>query len=211
MNKSVRWRIITLQATMVAVLAFASGFALFEGGFVTGMVHDQLAAQQIFFPAQSAVVAGGALDPAEFGDITQYAGQQVDSGVKAQAYGNGFIGRHLAKIANGLTYSQVGALAGPVNAQLAATPKTDPNYPVLQAQLATIAGQKAALFQGEMLRSTLLNAWGWSQLGMFTTFAGYFLMLATLVVLGALAFELFFARRRENVDTTAKAFIPATA
>ncbi len=213
MNTAVKWRIVTLQAVMVAVLAFASGFTLFEGGFVTGMIHDQLAAQKIFFPPQSAVVAGGALDPAEFGDITQYAGQQVDNGEKAKAYGDGFIGRHLAKVANGQTYSQVSSANSTLAKQLAATPVTDPGYAALQAQSATLAGQKASLFQGEMLRATLLNAWGWSQVGMYTTFAGMFLMLATLVVLGALAFELFVARRRVEVTAkeTAKSFKPVTA
>ncbi|MDQ2943270.1 MAG: hypothetical protein M3R21_06320 [Candidatus Dormibacteraeota bacterium] len=209
MHTSMKWRIVTLQAIMVAVLAFASGFALYEGAFVTNMVNDQLAAQKVFFPPQSAVVTGGALDPAEFGDITQYAGQQVNNGEKAAAYGNGFIGRHLAKVAGGLTYSQVGSLAGPVNAELATTAKTDPNYAVLQAKLATIAGQKATLFQGEMLRATLLNAWGWSQMGMYTTIAGLFLMVATLIVLGALVFELFFAGRK--VESKAKVLKPAIA
>ena len=209
MNKAIKWRIVTLQAMLVAVLAFASGFALFEGAFVTGMVNDQLAAQKIFFPPQSTVVAGGALDPAEFGDITQYAGQQVDNGEKAKAYGNGFIGRHIAKVAGGLTYAQMGTLSGPVNAELATTAKTDPNYAVLQAKLATIAGQKTTLFTGEMLRGTLLNAWGWSQMGMYTTFAGLVLMGAALIVLGALVFELFFADRK--LESTAKVLKQATA
>ena len=209
MNTAVRWRIITLQVAMVVVLAFSSGFALFEGSFVTGMVHDQLAAQQIYFPPQSAVVAGGALDPAEFSDITQYAGQQVDNGTKAQAYAQGFLGRHLQAIAGGKTYAQMGSLSAPISAQLAITPKTDPNYAVLQGQLATIAGQKASLFQGEMLRSTLLNAWGWSQLGLYTTFAGFFLMIVALGVLGALTFELLFAGRK--IETTTRALKPVTA
>lgn len=209
MNSSIKWRIVTLQAVIVAVLAFASGFALYEGAFVTGLVSDQLAAQKIFFPPQSAVVAGGALDPAEFGDITKYAGQQVDTGEKAKAYGNGFLGRHIAKIAGGLTYAQMGTLSGPVNAELATTAKTDPNYAVLQGKLATIAGQKASLFTGEMLRGTLLNAWGWSQMAMYTTFAGLFMMLATLVVLGALVFELFFADRK--IESRAKVLKQAIA
>lgn len=202
MNTAIRWRIITLQAVMVVVLSFASGFALFEGNFVTGMIHDQLAAQRILFPPQSAVVAGGALDPAKFGDITQYAGQQVDNGDKAKAYGNGFIGRHLQGIASGKTYSEVSSDASALSRQIATMSKTDPDYLTLQTKLATLNAQKTSLFQGEMLRSTLLNAWGWSQLGLYTLLAGLFLMLAALVVLGALVFELFFADRR--VTTAAK-------
>jgi hypothetical protein len=59
------------------------------------------------------------------------------------------------------------------------------------------AGQKTTLFQGEMLRSTLLNAWGWSQLGFYTLYASIGLALAALVVLAALTFELATARRRQ--------------
>ena len=47
MKKDIRWRIVTLQSLLVVVLAAASGFALYEGSFVTGMVHDQLVAQKI--------------------------------------------------------------------------------------------------------------------------------------------------------------------
>ena len=209
MNTAIRWRIITLQVVMVVVLAFASGFALFQGAFVTGMVHDQLAAQSIYFPPQSAVVAGGALDPAEFSDISQYAGQQVDNGVKAKAYGNGFIGRHLQKVANGYTYATIGQLSAPINAELANTPKTDPNYAVLQGKLATISAQRDTLFKGEMLRATLLNAWGWDTMGIYVTYAGFFLMIAALVVLGALSYELLFVARR--IENTATAMKPATA
>src|SRR5689334_19165283 len=77
MNKEIRWRIISLQAMLVVILAAASGFLFFQGNFVTGMVHDELVAQKIFFPGTDQIKAGGALDPAKFPtEITQYAGQQ---------------------------------------------------------------------------------------------------------------------------------------
>jgi len=84
-DKAIRWRIISLQAMLVVILAASSGFLFFQGNFVTGMVHDQLVAQKIFFPGTDQVKAGGALDPAKFPtEITQYAGQQVDNGEKAR-------------------------------------------------------------------------------------------------------------------------------
>src|SRR5438309_1559482 len=107
-NKQIRWRIISLQAMLVVILAAASGFLFFQGNFVTGMVHDQLVAQKIFFPGTDQIKAGGALDPAKFStEVTQYAGQQVDNGDKAKAYGQGFIGVHLQGVAGGKTYSEV--------------------------------------------------------------------------------------------------------
>ena len=197
MNKATRWRIISLQSMLVVILASASGFLFFQGSFVTGMVHDQLVAQQIFFPGTDQVKAGGALDPAKFpAELTQYAGQQVDNGDKARVYAQDFIGKHLQGVAGGQTYSQVSAASSALTAQIAATATTDPNYATLQAQQATLAGQKTTLFMGEMLRGTLLNSWGWWTVGVYTAYAAVGLMIAALVALGALVFELFIARRK---------------
>jgi hypothetical protein len=180
-TKGLRWRFITLMAALVIILGGASAFLINEGTFVNSTVHDQLAAQQIFFPAASTEVAGGALDPAEFPDLQQYAGQQVDNGVKAKAYAEGFLGRHLAKVANGLHYAQIDTKSGTA------------------AQIATATAQKATLFQGETLKNMLLNAWGWSMLATYTIYGGYALLIAALVVLAALVFELFFATKPEEV------------
>ena len=58
MNSAIRWRIISLQAMLVVILAAASGFLFYEGNFVTGMVHDELVAQQIYFPGTDQIKAG---------------------------------------------------------------------------------------------------------------------------------------------------------
>lgn len=197
MNKAIRWRIISLQAMLVVILAASSSFLFFQGNFVTGMVHDQLVAQKIFFPGTDQIKAGGALDPARFStEVRSYAGQQVDNGPKAKAYAEGFIGVHLSGVAGGQTYSQVSSANSKVAAQLAATPTTDPGYGALQAQSAALAGQKTTLFMGEMLRGTLLNSWGWWTVGTYTAYAAVGLMIAALGVLGALVFEFFVAGRK---------------
>src|SRR6202048_519536 len=169
------------MAGLVIILGGASVFLINEGNFVNNTVHDQLAAQQIFFPPATAAVAGGALDPAEFGDLQQYAGQQVDSGIKAKAYAEGFLGRHLDKVANGKHYSQIDTKSGTA------------------ADIAKATGQKATLFQGETLKNMLLNAWGWSMLATYTTYGGYALLIAALAVFAGLVFEIFFATKPENV------------
>ena len=206
MDKSMRWRIISLQAMLVIILASASGFLFYEGNFVTTMVHDELVAQKIFFPGTDQIKAGGALDPAKFSaEIRSYAGQQVDNGDKARVYGNDYIGVHLAGIAGGMTYSEVSAAASKANKELAATPTTDPNYTTLQTQATTLAGQKTSLFQGEMLRGTLLNSWGWWMVGNYTALAAIGLMVAAVGVLGALVFELqVAARRNETIKVVQK-------
>jgi hypothetical protein len=211
MNKAIRWRIISLQSMLVVILAAASGFLFYQGSFVTGMVHDQLVAQQIYFPGTDQVKAGGSLDPAKFPtEITQYAGTQVDNGDKAKAYANDFIGEHLQGVAGGKTYSQVSSAAGALNAQIATTPKTDPGYAALQAQAATLTGQKATLFNGEMLRGTLLNSWGWWTVGVYTTYAAIGLLLAALMVLGGVVFELIIVGRKPE-SIKVKVAQPVTA
>ncbi len=197
MNSAIRWRIVSLQAIMVVILAAASGFAFVEGTFVTGQVHDQLVAQQIFFPGTDQIKPGGALDPAEFPqEIRDQAGNQVTDGNQARIYANDFIGKHLEKVAGGLTYAGVGTKVSQLNAQLANTPKDDPNYATIQKQITTLNGQRDVLFKGEMLRSTLLNAYGWWTVGVYTTYAAFGLLIASLGVLGALVFELFVAARK---------------
>jgi hypothetical protein len=166
-----RIRVFVLQAGLIGIFAFGSVLALAAGSFVQSMIHDQLTTQQIFFPA-----AGSAALPAsEFPDLQQYGGQQVDNGIKAQAYANGFIGRHLQKVAGGLTYAQVSTKA-----------QANPTDPKLQGQVAT-------LFKGETLIGMLLNTYGWWTVGTYATFAGIGLAVAAGAVLLALLIEIYLA------------------
>jgi hypothetical protein len=204
-NKEIRWRIISLQAILVVVFASAAGFLFYEGNFVTGMVHDELVAQKISFPGTDQIKAGGALDPAKFPyEIRQYAGQPVDNGDKARVYANDFIGEHLNGVAGGQTYSQVSSALSTLNAKIAATAKDDPALADMQAQQTKLSGQKTTLFQGETLRSILLNAYGWWTVGTYTAYAAIGMLLAAFVVLGALVFELFIAGRKPEAIKVAR-------
>ena len=102
--------------------------------------------------------------------VSQYAGQQLLTGQQAEAYANHFIAVHLQEIGAGKTYSQ-----------LSAASMANPSNTALAAQVQTV-------FRGDMLRSTLLNAFGWWKLsqiayiaslisfglGALTSFVGYF-------------------------------------
>src|SRR5690348_13030535 len=128
------------------LLAVAGGLLLWGSAYVHNSVQNQLAAQQIYFPPQSAFahpVAGGEITPNMIPSVSQYAGQQLLTGQQAEAYADHFIAVHIADMAGGKTYSQLSAaaLAQPDNTQL--------------------AGQVATVFKGETLRSMLLNAYGW--------------------------------------------------
>ncbi len=63
-----------------------------------------------------------------------------------------------------------------------------------------IAGQVNTLFKGEMLRGTLLNAYGWWTIGTYALYASIGLAVAALAVLGAFAIEIFlWVRQRQKV------------
>jgi len=200
MNSAMRWRIITLQAVMVVVLAGAAAFAYGLGTFTTGQIRDELAAQQVFFPAADQIKAGGALDPAKFSqEIRDQAGNQVTDGNQARIYANDFVGVHLKSTAGGLTYASVGTKISQLKAQLATMQPTDPGYADIQTQITTLTAQRETLFKGETLRSMLLNAYGWWTIGTYTTYAAFGLLLAALVVLGAMVFEFVAARSTVKV------------
>jgi hypothetical protein len=207
MTSAIRWRIVTLQAFLVVVLAAASGFAFIEGSFVTSQVRNELTAQQIYFPAADQIKTGGALDPAEFPqEIRDQAGNQVTDGNQARIYANDFIGKHLEKVANGDTYASIGPKISALQAQQANLSKDDPQYTALGKQITTMQGQRATLLTGETLRGMLLNSYGWWTFGMYTTYAAFGLLIASLGVLGALVFEVVVAARKpEKIKLAQKA------
>jgi uncharacterized membrane protein (Fun14 family) len=182
MTSGIRWRIFVLQIGLIGILGFVSGFAFWGSNFATSTVHDQLAAQQIFFPAAGSP-AITLLPKSDAVAMTQYAGQELLTGQQAQVYANNFINVHLGEIAGGKTYSQLStaAQAAPTDTKL--------------------AGQVATIFKGTTLRSMLLNAYGWGQIGQFAGYAAIGLMVATFAVIGAFLFEIFSltaARKKES-------------
>lgn len=167
-RKAVDKVFILLGVMATIVLLVASGLAWYGYNFATTQVRTELAAQKIYFPDKGSP----ALDPAVYPDLQQYAGQLVDNGPKARAYANGYIGRHLDKIAGGKTYSEVSALS-----------MKDPSNQELQKQ-------KATLFQGEMLRGTLLGSgyayWTFGMIAFYAAIAALAgaIVMAGLVLLG---------------------------
>lgn len=152
-----------VEIILAVVLGVGGGLLLFGAHFGLDMVHSQLNAQDISFPAKGSP----ALSPAEFPGLQQYAGQKVNTGPKAKAYANEFINVHLAAVADGKTYSQVSALAQ-------ASPKDT-----------VLAGQVATLFKGETLRGLLLYAWGWSVVSTIALYAGIAALIGFVIMLFA--------------------------
>ena len=141
---------------LAVILLAAGGLLLWGSTYTHNMVHNQLAAQQIYFPPKAAFAhpkAGGEITPSMIPSVSQYAGQQLVTGQQAQSYADNFIAVHITNMTGGQTYAQLSAqaLANPDDTKL--------------------AGQVATVFKGETLRSILLNAFGWWKVSQITYIA----------------------------------------
>jgi hypothetical protein len=161
-------KILTAVGIALTVLLVTAGALLTWGhSFANSNVHNQLAAQKIFFPPK-----GDAYKPQnEIGRyIEKYAGEQLTTGPQAKAYADHFIAVHLSEAANGQTYAQVSAkaMADPKNAEL--------------------QGQVETLFKGTTLRGMLLNAYGWWKMGQLALWGAIvsFILAGVMAILSLL-------------------------
>jgi hypothetical protein len=183
MNRKTWDKIVSASAAVIAVTMILLGaLAIFGGNFGRDNVQTRLTPEHITFPPFDAMT------PAEQQEVGTFAGQQVTTGVQAEAFSR-YIGGHLADVNEGMTYSETSAAA-----------RADGVDPKVAADLQIKAD---TLFKGETLRSILLNAYGWWTVATIALFAGY-AMVALGLVLGALALLGFrHARGRETVKAAA--------
>ena len=174
MHKDLRWRIIILQVVMIVLFGFGAGLAYYASNFTHDQIKAQLEPQQIFFPAVGKGLPEG---------LNQYAGQQVLTGEQAHAYADQYIALHLSQMGDpaGKPYSYWSGVA---------RTETDP------AKKAAATDLVDTIFRGDTLRSMLNQAWAFGIMGDVALYAAIGLALATLMVIGTLAFELFVAPRR---------------
>jgi hypothetical protein len=74
---------------VVVVLVIAGGLLTWGHSFVNDNVHNQLAQQQIYFPAKAAFdhpKAGTEITPSMIPSVSQYAGQELLTGAQAKVY-----------------------------------------------------------------------------------------------------------------------------
>ena len=167
---------------LAAILLAAGGLLLWGSTYTHNMVHNQLAAQQIYFPPKAAFAhpqPGGEITPSMIPSVSQYAGQQLVTGQQAESYADNFIAVHITNMTGGQTYAQLSAkaLANPDDTKL--------------------AGQVATVFKGEALRSMLLNAFGWWKVSQITYIAALVAFGLGGLTLIASVFGLTVGRRPE--------------
>jgi hypothetical protein len=174
---------------IVVVLAVAGVLLMWGANFANNDVHNQLAQQQITFPAASAFQNVTAPKPGQFAEVTpsmipsvsQYAGQSLTTGAQAEVYANDFIAVHLQEIGGGLTYSELSAQAMAMN----------PNSAAGIAK----AAQVETVFRGTTLRGLLLEAYGFSVFGTIAGDASMAAFAAAGLLLLLVAFGFAHARR----------------
>jgi len=161
---------------VVVVLLVAGGLLTWGHSFVTSNVRNQLAQQQIFFPAKAAFAQakpGTEITPGMIPYLEQYAGQQMLTGQQAEAYADHFIAIHLSEMPYGGVYSKISsaAIANPTNVKLAAL--------------------KTTSFQGTTLRGLLLEAYAFSKVGQVMLWGAIasFVLAALMLVLVGLGFQ----------------------
>jgi hypothetical protein len=156
---------------LVVVLAVAGVLLIWGHSYANNQVASQLSAQKIVFPATSSPEFK-ILPAANRAQMGKYAGQLMTTGAQAETYANYFIGRHLFLIGGGKTYSQLSgeSLAQPKNLALAAQVQT--------------------VFRGTTLRSMLLEAYGFWQLGQIALIAAVcsFIAAGLMLILSVLGF-----------------------
>jgi hypothetical protein len=137
-------------AVLVIVLLVAGSLAMWGYSFANSNVHNQLAQQQITFPALgSSALASPKIGPY----LNQYSGQPLTTGAQAQAYADHFIAVHLSEMPYGGVYSKVSAAS-----------QADPTNATLKAEVQTV-------FQGTTLRGLLLEAYAFSEFALIALWA----------------------------------------
>lgn len=175
---------------LALVLLVAGGLLTWGSNFAQQQVHDQLAAQKIFFPA----AGSEGLSAKEFPGLQQYGGQQIVNGEQAKAYADQYIAAHITAIGGGKTYSE-----------LSAASRADPQDAAAKAKVDTV-------FRGETLRGLLLNAYAFDTVGRIASYAAI-AAFGAAAVLFALALLGFAHLRRTPTDTVVGAPLrePVTA
>ena len=108
-RRTVDTLLIVAGIVVAAVLVVAGALLTWGSNFAEDYVSDELTAQNIFFPDQAALEEDGRAD------LVKYAGEQVTTGAEAEAYAS-FIDGHLADIADGATYADLGGPEREANA-----------------------------------------------------------------------------------------------
>lgn len=188
--------LIALGAAAAVVLLVAGSLLTWGSTFANDYVSRELAAQKISFPPAAALQEEGR------DDLVQYAGQQVDTGAEAEAYAS-YIQGHVDGMADGATFSELREPQVAAEEALnQAVESGAPNAEVarLQADLDEINGLRDTVFQGEVLRGTLLSTYAWSTIATIAGIAAVVAFVAAGVTLVLVVLGIIHLRRMHRAQ-----------
>lgn len=170
---------------VMVVLLVAGSLLMWGHSFASNQVHNQLAAQEIYFPSKASINTKSTVTYKERSVIGQYAGQQVLNGTQANAYAY-----KVRTDVYTLPYHGV-------YAKLSAASRANPTTKKLAA-LVTVS------FKGTTLQGLLLEAYAFGTFGTIAFWAGiasFILAFLTLVLAGL---GLWHAGRVSPLETVGK-------
>lgn len=181
MERKVWDQLVSTAAVVIAVvLIFVGGAAIYGGNFGRDNVTDRLAPEKVQFASFDEMT------PEEQAEVGDFAGQQVTTGPQAEAFAR-YIQGHLAFINEGKTYSETSSAAREEG---------------LDPEVAADLQEKAdTLFKGETLRAILLNAYGWWTVATIAMWAGWFMVVAGIVLLILAIFGFRHAKKWDRSTT----------
>jgi len=171
--------LISIAVVAAVVFAVAGGLLTWGKSFSDDYVGDELSSQHISFPSADQLTSEGRTD------LLAYADESVDTGDEAEVFA-GYIGGHLAEIADGATYADLGAperAAQTAVDDAVAVGAPQATVDELQATADALSEQRASLFEGETLRGLLLSAYAWSTVGKIAGIAA----IAAFIAAGLMA------------------------
>jgi hypothetical protein len=183
---------------VVVVLLVAGGLLLWGHSYVNSNVRTQLAQQQIYFPPKAAFAhpkPGSEITPSMIPSVSQYAGQQLQTGQQAEVWANDFMAVHLSEMPYGGVYSKISAAA-----------RANPNNKAL-------ASLEQTSFQGTTLRGLLLEAYGFAKTGqvmLWGAIASFALAFVMAVLVGLGFWHASRTAEEERLLSVRPAAIPAS-
>lgn len=193
-------RVLILWLTLAIAALVVGGIAVGMGMFIRSNIQDELASQQITFPAaenltdQERAIAG----------MVENAGKPMITGNQAKVYSE-YIGLHLKEGAEeagypGASYATLGGPQRELRAEVAAAREANNEEALAdaQARLDAVTALRNTALTGNTLRGNLLSAYGWDNVGLGVIAGG-----AVICVLALVFFLLFlFERRRGHLPPT---------
>ncbi|WP_217915165.1 hypothetical protein [Miltoncostaea marina] len=165
-------RLLRHIAVTLAVIALVAGPAALAGGlYVRDSVQSQLTAQEITFAPKGSE----GLPPG----IQSYGGTQVVNGGQAKVFADQYIAEHIAGTLAGAAAEDSRLDGVKTYSQISAVSRANPGDQKLEGLVETV-------FRGEMLRGSLLGAWGWWTFATIMLWSGVGMLAYAAIVGGTL-------------------------